>query len=159
MVDKLAYRGAMAKLCAAVNVVTTYGDSGLGGFTASAVCSVTDEPPTLLVCMNRNSQQNKTFRENGALCVNVLSGECENISDIFAGRAGLSIEDRFEHVNYTSGVTKSPVLNEAAVSFDCIIENSVTLGTHDVLFCRVLEIYNGKGRNSLIYLNKCYQTV
>ena len=52
-VEKQAYREAMARLGAAVNVVTTDGPGGRAGFTASAVCSVTDTPPTLLVCANR----------------------------------------------------------------------------------------------------------
>src|SRR4029077_12068777 len=52
-VEKQAYREAMARLGAAVNVITTDGPGGRAGFTASAVCSVTDSPPTLLVCANR----------------------------------------------------------------------------------------------------------
>lgn len=56
MVMATEFRDAMSRLGAAVNVVTTDGSAGLGGFTASAVCSVTDSPPTLLVCMNRDSK-------------------------------------------------------------------------------------------------------
>ena len=55
-VEKQAYREAMARLGAAVNVVTTDGPGGRGGFTASAVTSVTDDPPTLLVCANRTNE-------------------------------------------------------------------------------------------------------
>ena len=47
--EKQAYREAMARLGAAVNVITTDGPGGRAGFTASAVCSVTDSPPTLLI--------------------------------------------------------------------------------------------------------------
>ena len=55
-VEKQAYREAMARLGAAVNVITTDGPGGRAGFTASAVCSVTDTPPTLLVCANRTNE-------------------------------------------------------------------------------------------------------
>ena len=48
----------MARLGAAVNIITTDGPGGKRGFTASAVCSVTDSPPTLLVCLNRSSDSN-----------------------------------------------------------------------------------------------------
>ena len=54
-VEKQAYREAMARLGAAVNVIATDGPGGRAGFTASAVCSVTDTPPTLLVCANRTN--------------------------------------------------------------------------------------------------------
>ena len=56
MVDVTDFRNAMSMLSAAVNVVTTDGPAGRHGFTASAVCSVTDTPPTLLVCMNTASR-------------------------------------------------------------------------------------------------------
>lgn len=51
----LEYRNAMARLGAAVNIVTTDGVAGRAGFAATAVCSVSDNPPTLLVCLNRNA--------------------------------------------------------------------------------------------------------
>lgn len=53
--DKQSFRDAMAQVGAAVNIITTDGPAGRAGFTASAVCSVTDEPPTLLVCLNRSA--------------------------------------------------------------------------------------------------------
>ena len=56
MIEATDFRNAMSLLTTAVNVVTTKGVSGAHGFTASAVCSVTDTPPTLLVCMNQTSR-------------------------------------------------------------------------------------------------------
>ncbi|OYZ91740.1 MAG: hypothetical protein B7X99_16145, partial [Rhizobiales bacterium 17-65-6] len=61
------YRDAMSRVGAAVNVVTTDGPGGKAGFTASAVCSVTDSPPTLLVCLNRGSSVSPAFQANGVL--------------------------------------------------------------------------------------------
>ena len=65
MITRQAFRDGMARLAAAVHVVTTDGPGGRGGFTASAVCSVTDDPPTLLVCVNLHSRQNDLIRANG----------------------------------------------------------------------------------------------
>ena len=59
--DKQTFRDAMACVGAAVNIITTDGPAGLAGFTASAVCSVTDSPPTLLVCLNRGASVWPTF--------------------------------------------------------------------------------------------------
>ena len=53
IVDQQTFRDAMSCMGAAVNIITTDGPAGRAGFTASAVCSVTDTPPTLLVCLNR----------------------------------------------------------------------------------------------------------
>lgn len=91
------FRNAMAQLGSAITIITTDGPAGRFGFTASAVCSVTDSPPTLLVCMNRSSFAHAKFKENGVLCVNVLSGQHQNLSAIFAN-SQLRSEERF----YTS---------------------------------------------------------
>ena len=50
MIEATDFRNAMSLLTTAVNVITTSGETGMHGFTASAVCSVTDTPPMLLVC-------------------------------------------------------------------------------------------------------------
>ena len=62
-IDATDFRDAMSLLTTAVNVVTTAGATGVHGFTASAVCSVTDTPPTLLVCMNQTSRSHGYFLE------------------------------------------------------------------------------------------------
>src|SRR6478609_9785563 len=79
------FRQAMAHLGAAVNVITTTGTHGRCGITASAVCSVTDAPPTLLVCINRSSAMHAAFVNNRNVCVNVLPGHLEQIARHFAG--------------------------------------------------------------------------
>ena len=86
--DKQTFRDAMACVGAAVNIITTDGPAGLAGFTASAVCSVTDSPPTLLVCLHRGASVWPTFSENRTLCVNTLSAGQEPLSNLF----GVSID-------------------------------------------------------------------
>ena len=61
MIEATDFRNAMSLLTTAVNVITTEGIAGTHGFTASAVCSVTDTPPTLLVCMNQSSRSHEHF--------------------------------------------------------------------------------------------------
>src|SRR6516164_975855 len=89
------FREAMSKLGAAVHVVTTAGPGGKAGFTATAVCSVSDAPPTLLVCLNRRSQGAPILRENKVFCVNTLGDGGAEIADIFSGRTGIAGGDRF----------------------------------------------------------------
>jgi flavin reductase len=91
--DKQTFRDAMACVGAAVNIITTDGPAGMAGFTASAVCSVTDSPPTLLVCLNRGASVWPTFSENRTLCVNTLSAGQEPLSNLFGGKTPM--EDRF----------------------------------------------------------------
>jgi flavin reductase len=87
------YRDAMACLGAAVTIVTTDGPAGRAGFTASAVCSVTDNSPILLVCLNRGSSAYASVKGNGVVCVNVLSARHEPLSRQFGG--GIPVDERF----------------------------------------------------------------
>src|SRR5215470_13054734 len=78
------FREAMSQLGAAVHVVTTAGPAGRAGFTATAVCSVSDQPATLLVCLNRRSQVAPIVDVNRVLCVNTLRAGADTIADVFA---------------------------------------------------------------------------
>ncbi|VEC57435.1 Predicted flavin reductase RutF in novel pyrimidine catabolism pathway [Klebsiella aerogenes] len=83
LTDKASFRDAMAHVGAAVNIITTDGPAGRAGFTASAVCSVTDTPPTLLVCLNRSASVWPVFSEHHTLCVNTLAAGQETLSTLF----------------------------------------------------------------------------
>lgn len=157
MIEATNFRNAMSLLPTAVNVVTTEGLSGAHGFTASAVCSVTDTPPTLLVCMNTTSRSHVHFMENKILSVNVLGAQHEHISNTFASK--LCSEERFQQGTWTKLVTGSPVLEDALVSFDCEIEQVQEVGTHSVFMCRVVAIKQSEQDESLVYFNRTYHQV
>lgn len=155
MVDITHFRNAMAMLGGAVSVITTDGVAGRGGFTASAVCSVTDSPPTLLVCMNRASHSNAQFKTNGALCVNVLAGTHQALSGAFANRA-LSTDERFASTDWTTLDTGAPAMLEALVNFDCRIAQVHEVGSHSIFYCEIQEIRQGGADDGLVYFNRAY---
>ncbi len=157
--DRQSYREAMSRLGAAVNIITTKGEQGDAGFTASAVTSVTDDPPTLLVCMNRNSKSNEAFKKAGILCVNVLSHEHQELSPVFASVGNLPMAERFARASWLRLATGSPVLENATASFDCTIDQITEVGTHSVFFCGVKAIHLGAGNTGLIYHGRTYHTV
>ncbi|MEG5262951.1 flavin reductase [Pseudomonas sp. JDS28PS106] len=155
MVDVTGFRNAMARLGGAVSVITTDGPDGRFGFTASAVCSVTDSPPTLLVCMNRASTSNVHFKNNGVLCVNVLSAELKEISGVFANRE-LDSAQRFAATTWTTMESGSPVMQQALVNFDCRIAQVHEVGSHSIFYCEVLRIKQGDTEEGLVYFNRAY---
>ena len=159
MVDRKIYRDAMSRLGAAVNVVTTDGPTGRTGFTASAVCSVTDDPPTLLVCMNRSSEHNINFKENRVLCVNVLTAAQQDLSPVFGGQTDVDVDGRFAGATWGTLVTGSPVLHGAAASFDCRIVQVTEVGTHSVFFCEVDAVETAPDYEGLIYFGRAYHRI
>jgi flavin reductase len=157
MISKEAYRDGMAHLAAAVNVITTDGPAGPGGFTASAVCSVTDDPPTLLVCLHLLSRQNEIMRTNGVLCVNALAADQAPLSALFATQ-GLSMDERFAPADWTTLKTGAPVLEGAVAAFDCRIVERLERGTHAVLFCEVQAVRIGDSE-PLVYFGRSYRAM
>lgn len=156
-VTKQDYRDAMALLGAAATIVTTDGAGGRAGFTASAVCSVTDEPPTLLVCLNRTASVHDAFTRNGALCVNVLAGEHAALARLFGGRTPAEL--RFAAASWSTLATGAPVLDACLVAFDCRIAETVAVQSHDILLCRVVAIRRGGDDRGLVYFGRAFHAV
>lgn len=157
MVSTLDFRNAMSLLTGAVNVVTTDGPAGLAGFTASAVCSVTDQPPTLLVCMNRSSFAHRFFIENGVLCVNVLSAQQQGLSGLFADRTA-TMAQRFAASPWQALQTGSPALDGSLASFDAQIVQTHEVGTHSVFYAELREVRFAQAEvpGGLVYFNRHY---
>lgn len=156
-IDPLAYRDAMAHLAAAVHIVTTDGPAGQAGFTASAVCSVTDAPATLLVCIQHSSSAYAAVKANGVVCVNTLGSQCEAVSRRFGGKTPM--QERFAGDDWAYLHTGAPVHPEALLAFDCVVDKAVTVATHDVLFCRVLAMQHAKPASppsALVYAGRRY---
>jgi flavin reductase len=153
----LDYRNAMARLGSAVTIVTTDGPGGRAGFAATAVCSVSDNPPTLLVCLNRGSSAYAAVSTNKTVCVNVLAGEHEALSMLFGGKT--PVDERFAAASWSVTDTGSLRLDNALASFDCRISSVVDGGTHDVLFCTVEDIRTREDGQGLIYFDRGYRAV
>ncbi len=157
MIEVSDFRNAMSLLSGAVNVVTTTGATGQHGFTASAVCSVTDTPPTLLLCMNKAARSHHHFIENKILAVNVLGAQHQSISNVFA--SPISSAERFEHGHWTALTTGSPVLKDALVSFDCQIAQTQEVGTHTIFICHIVDVHQSQHDQGLVYFNRAYHQV
>ncbi|WP_343057310.1 flavin reductase [Chthonobacter rhizosphaerae] len=159
-VDRQVYRNGMSKLAAAVNIITSVGPDGPVGFTASAVTSVTDSPPTLLVCINKTAQSRPIIRDSNVLCVNTVASPHEDLSMLFAGAGGnKDMAARFAAGEWKTLVTGSPVLVGASVSFDCRVAEVAEIGTHDVLFCEVLAVEESGPPEGLVYFSRKFHRV
>ena len=153
----LDYRNAMAQLAGAVNIVTTDGPAGRAGFSATAVCSVSDNPPTLLVCINRSSSAYRMLFENAVVCVNTLSADQQPLSQLFGGKPPM--EERFAGGEWSSLETGAPILKGALASFDCRVRAIHDGSTHDIIICDVVDTAVGEGEEALLYFKRAYRTL
>ncbi|MBO1361478.1 flavin reductase [Acetobacter sacchari] len=152
---QLEFRAAMARVGASVNVITSAGSAGRGGFTATAMCSVSDDPPTLLVCMNRRSAQCDLFLQNKVFCVNVLGHEHVDLAGYFAGKVA-DMEERYASGMWEKLPSGNLALTGAIASFDCKIAAHHVVGTHYVIFGEVQDIRCSAVGHPLLYLDRAF---
>jgi flavin reductase len=156
--DEARFREAMSRATAAVHIVTTDGPAGLAGITATAVAPITAEPPMMLFCINKGSPSGERVITNGAFCVNTLTTSHTALAEIFAGRTGKHLEDKFTHGEWTKLATGCPVLKGAAAVFDCRLVEAKEVRTHFVMIGAVEEVRFGPEANTLSYAYRRYIT-
>lgn len=159
VVDSALFREGMSHVVSAVHVVTTGGVAGRAGFTATAVSSVSDAPPTLLVCMNAASSSASFVTQNGLFAVNTLASGQQTVAEAFSGRTGLSGEARFDAGAWTMDADDLPVLNGAVAVFRCRVSAVHAVATHLVLFGEVYAVTPAGDEHGLAYLRRHFVKV
>ena len=147
--QRTAFIHAMCGVAASVTVVTTNGKAGRRGATVSAFCSVSADPPTILVCLNKSSGIADAVAENGLLNVNILRNHQAMIARRFAGKNDGQLSDRFEKID--CGVSDIPEINGAMV-LCCDTISLVSSTSHMMVIAHVTAVKN-LHLEPLAYLN------
>ncbi|MEV7012068.1 flavin reductase family protein [Streptosporangium sp. NPDC051022] len=142
------FRQGMQRLASGVTVVTTSDLDGTRyGITATAVCSLTADPPTLVACVNRGTRVGLALPDTGYFCVNVLAHDQRDVAEVFAGAPG----ERFGTGSWTRLTTGAPVLEGALASFDCRTDVIVERSTHYLVIGAVVDAAVGADGSPLLY--------
>lgn len=153
-VSRDRFRDAMSRLGAPVVLVTTNGVAGRHGLTVSAITSVSDEPPTVLVCLNRANRSHDAFLRNGVVGISILGQGHDTLAATFAS-SRLSSDEKFGHGAWRADGSGAPLLEDAPVTLDCTIEARHAAGSHDVLFCQVRSIgLHARPRHGLAWFSR-----
>jgi len=148
-VDAEQFKAGMRALTGAVNIITSMNSGHRYGMTATAVCSASAEPPTVLAWINKLATTHGAVAKSKAFCVNVLRAEDWELSTTFSGAQ--SGETRFKSRDWTRLVTGSPVLIDALVSFDCRVVKQMVHGTHTIFLGEVEQVAFGQKGKPLLY--------
>jgi flavin reductase (DIM6/NTAB) family NADH-FMN oxidoreductase RutF len=153
-----AFRDAMRHLPAGVTVVTVKAGEQVHGLTVSAFCSVSPEPPLVMVIIDQRHTAYPLLEHPGAVfAVNILADDQTELSNRFAW---LKDEDRFQAGEWTTAVTGAPVLQDALAWLDCEVRERYPAGTHTIYVGEVCA--SGVPRPDeppLIYWNRGYRKV
>jgi flavin reductase len=151
MIEYDQFRSGMRRLAAGVSIISTQGQEGPLGITATAVTSLTPDPPSLLCCVNKNLTVGEAIRSNGTFCLNMLREEHRDLARRFAGMDGARGTEKFSEGVWVDLPSGAPALSDSLVSFDCTLDRVVEAGTHYVLIGIISEIRLGELGNPLIY--------
>jgi cob(II)yrinic acid a,c-diamide reductase len=158
-IDPRLYRDGMSRYAGHVQVVTTTFGEERRGVTVTAACSVSDAPPTVLVCLNNGNPNNAIFERAGVFALNALGDQHEALAAAFAGFSRLPTQERFAFGQWSRLVTGAPVLDDAVVSFDCELVDIKQMSTHAVMFGQVVAVHLGPESPSLIYRDRSFRGV
>jgi flavin reductase (DIM6/NTAB) family NADH-FMN oxidoreductase RutF len=155
------FRTVMSRLAGAVNIVATgsaAGPAGWRGMTATAVCSLCAEPPTLVACLNRGSGTYQQLQREGVFSVNILGSRHIELARTFAGHGGRFGASRFGSANWELGSLSVPVLTEALAYFECRVTRSFEYGTHAMLIGGIVTArLTGADAEPLIYHDRRFR--
>jgi flavin reductase (DIM6/NTAB) family NADH-FMN oxidoreductase RutF len=154
--DGESYRALMRHQAGAVTVIATGEAGARAGLTATAVASLSDAPPTLLVCVQHKAGAHALILERRSFSVNLLTSAQRHIAQRFAGRQGLSGEARFEGLDWIALKTGAPVLADALASLDCELVEAHSFTTHTVFIGRVIDGRHQEGALPLLYFRNDY---
>ncbi len=143
----------MRRFATGVTIVTTAHNGSVHGFTVNAFASVTADPPTVLICVNKNARAHPLISESGCFCVNILGLEQQAIAETFTTAEPKS---RFDGLAHRRGETGSPIIDGVLAYVDCKVEEEMTAGTHTIFIGRVVEVGDREGA-PLGYFDRSYR--
>lgn len=148
------FRAAMRRLAATVSVVTCADDSGWHGMTATAITSVSSEPPALLACVNTAGTFYRRLLASTTFCINLLGVRHVGISRAFGG--ALKGSDRFEAGNWATD-RRLPYLVDAQANLFCRTHLVTHFGTHGIFIGRIEKVRLADHGEPLVYLDRAYR--
>ena len=153
MSDQDDFRKAMRNYIYSVSILSNKNiDGELNAITVSSVTSISMEPPSLLVCINKSSRIHNTLIKNSDFCINLLNKNQQENSNICSTDS--LYDQRFDHDKWNTQTI--PFLEEAQANIFCSIEDLVPYHTHTIVIGKVLNAISNDKINTLSYINGKY---
>lgn len=158
-VDVDRFKDSMRHLAGAVSVITVGVGEDRTGFTATSVSSLSIDPPSILVSVNRSSSSWPVLQRYGSFAVNVLAHDQKDIADRFAGRGGIKGAERYHGADWIELVTGTSALSDALTVLDCELDEAIDRHSHSILIGRVRAITVRGEAQPLVYWHGAYHHI
>ena len=144
---------AMRFLASSVSVVSAQDSNGkLYAMTASSVTSLTVEPPAILVCVNKGASIHDVLVPGGALCINILSNDQQDISNLCSSKDPESKRFANDYWN----IDETPFLKDAQSNIFSQVDEVISYNSHSIVIAKVLSAQSADSFNGLIYADGGY---
>ncbi|WFU34245.1 flavin reductase family protein [Bradyrhizobium brasilense] len=153
------FRGAMRHLTGGVSVITAGRGKDISGMTVTAVSSLSVEPPSLIVSINRAASSWPLIARRGVFGVNILAADQRDIAERFTGKGGLKGADRFTGAEWTTRASGVPLLVGALAAVDCEVEETIERHSHVIVIGRVLDVIASERTAALAYWHGEYVAI
>jgi flavin reductase (DIM6/NTAB) family NADH-FMN oxidoreductase RutF len=153
------FRGAMRHLTGGVSVITVGRGSDISGLTVTSVSSLSVEPPSLIVSVNRAASSWPLLKRYGHFGVNILTADQIDIAERFTGKGGLNGAARFAGAEWTTRASGVPLLVGALAAIDCEVEDIVERHSHAIVIGRVRDLQLSARTAALAYWQGRYVAI
>jgi flavin reductase (DIM6/NTAB) family NADH-FMN oxidoreductase RutF len=153
------FRGAMRRLAGGVSVITVGQGNDITGMTVTSVSSLSADPPTLIVSINRESSSWPLLKRHGFFGVNILTADQIDIAERFSGKDGLKGAARFAGAQWITRLSGVPLLAGALSAIDCEVEDIVERHSHAIVIGRVLDLQLSSRSTALAYWQGQYVAI
>ena len=153
------FRSAMRHLAGGVSVITAGRARDVTGMTVTSVSSLSVDPPTLIVSINRESSSWPLIKRHGFFGVNILTADQLDIAERFTGKGGLKGADRFAGAEWMTRASGVPLLVDALAAVDCEVEDIVERHSHAIVIGRVLDMQVSTRTAALAYWQGQYVAI
>jgi flavin reductase (DIM6/NTAB) family NADH-FMN oxidoreductase RutF len=153
------FRNAMRQLTGGVSVITAGKGRDISGMTVTSVSSLSVDPPSLIVSLNRESSSWPLVKRYGFFGVNILTSDQVDIAERFTGKGGLKGADRFAGAPWTTRASGVPLLADALAAIDCEVEDVVERHSHGIVIGRVLDVAVSARTAALAYWQGRYVAI
>ena len=153
------FRGAMRHLAGGVSVITAGRGGEITGMTVTSVSSLSVDPPTLIVSVNRDASSWPVVKRHGFFGINILAADQLEIADRFSGKGGLKGAERFAGAQWITRRSGVPLLAGALAAIDCAVEETIERHSHAIVIGRVLDVQASGQAAALAYWQGRYVAV
>lgn len=156
--DAPSFRDALSRFASGVTVVTTLCDGERHGLTVSAFCSVSAEPPRVLVCLGNDTDSAPLIERSGRFAVHVLGRASAPLGPRFAKMPPHDVGDPFAGLSTSTAESGSPILENCLVWLDCRVAARHAVGDHTIFVGSVTALGRGRDESEpVLYFDRAWR--